>query len=227
MKKFIKNNLLGFILGAIIFSGIGAYAEYIISADKIEYAPNISVKDKIDDLYTKAIPTYSGSTTVLPGDNSTILETKNMNLNKNITIEAIPDSYKELASLTNELISSDLLYNKRAYNSNGQMIVGSNRADCEYSSYYCGSACSGSAGVTILNYVPTIYISNYKNVRSNAQFFDYKYSNSYYTITTSPSLSLSTSYKLNDFYDTSTGKLIAKNWGSDYNGQTIYYMACR
>ncbi len=50
--KNIKSYLLMFILGGICFSGIGAFAEYIVTADKIEYATNVSVKDKIDDLYS-------------------------------------------------------------------------------------------------------------------------------------------------------------------------------
>ena len=50
--KNIKSYLLSFILGGIIFSGITVFAEYVITADKIEYSANTSVKDKIDDLYS-------------------------------------------------------------------------------------------------------------------------------------------------------------------------------
>lgn len=51
MKKLIKNNIIGFILGAIIFSSITAFATIKIQADKVEYSEGVSVKDKIDDLY--------------------------------------------------------------------------------------------------------------------------------------------------------------------------------
>lgn len=47
MKKFV----LGLIVGSIVTSGI-VYAATKIQATDIEYAPNVSVKDKIDDLYT-------------------------------------------------------------------------------------------------------------------------------------------------------------------------------
>ena len=65
MKKFIKNNIIGFILGAVIFSTITVFA-YDLFANNIGYTPiddtwkkidgsSIdNVKDAIDDLYHKA-----------------------------------------------------------------------------------------------------------------------------------------------------------------------------
>ena len=62
MKRVIKNNLLGFILGAIIFGSIGVYASSYIAKD-ISFTPKDSawkksngedittVKDALDDLY--------------------------------------------------------------------------------------------------------------------------------------------------------------------------------
>ena len=50
--KNIKNYLLMFILGGIIFSGISVYATFKAQADEIEYKNGVSVKDKIDDLYS-------------------------------------------------------------------------------------------------------------------------------------------------------------------------------
>ena len=65
MKKIIKNNLFGFILGVIIFGSIGVAASQLFAND-IGYTPKDStwkksngeditnVKDAIDELYTKA-----------------------------------------------------------------------------------------------------------------------------------------------------------------------------
>lgn len=65
MKKFIKNNIVGFILGAVIFSCISV-AAYSIFANDIGYTPKDStwkksngeditnVKDAIDELYNRA-----------------------------------------------------------------------------------------------------------------------------------------------------------------------------
>ena len=50
----MKNNIkimIAFVLGAIIFGGIGVCATIKATADDIEYSEGVSVKDKIDDLY--------------------------------------------------------------------------------------------------------------------------------------------------------------------------------
>ena len=58
MKQFIKNNMIGFILGAIIFGGIGVYATQILAKD-IKFTPTVeswkvdNIEDAINDLYTK------------------------------------------------------------------------------------------------------------------------------------------------------------------------------
>ena len=51
MKKFIKNNLLGFILGAIVFGSIGVYATIRIQADEIGYKDG-TVEDALNVLYS-------------------------------------------------------------------------------------------------------------------------------------------------------------------------------
>lgn len=62
MRRIIKNNLLGFILGAIIFSGVTVLATQYLAKD-ISFSPKnstwkasdgsdiVNVKDAIDDLY--------------------------------------------------------------------------------------------------------------------------------------------------------------------------------
>lgn len=51
--KFIQSRLFYFLVGAFISESI-VFAATTISADKIEYAQNVSIKDKIDELYIKA-----------------------------------------------------------------------------------------------------------------------------------------------------------------------------
>ena len=51
--KVFKNPIFMFLLGAIIFTGIGAYATIKLQASEIEYSEGVSIKDKIDDLYSK------------------------------------------------------------------------------------------------------------------------------------------------------------------------------
>lgn len=51
MKRFIKNNLLGFILGAIVFGSIGVYATIRMQADQIVYGSG-TVADALTNLYS-------------------------------------------------------------------------------------------------------------------------------------------------------------------------------
>ena len=123
--KVFKNPIFMFILGVFISSGIMVFAEYVISADKIEYSTNISVKDKIDDLYTKVKPTYTGSTIVNPitGSNPLILQTAGKILNSDITINPIPNSFTDV-SLSTITSTDDIMSGKKAYKPDGTLITG-------------------------------------------------------------------------------------------------------
>ena len=122
--KNIKNYLLSFILGGIIFSGLTVFAEYVITADKIEYSANTSVKDKIDDLYTKVKPNYTGNTEVTPSSNTQTLYTNNKILNSNIIINAVPSQFVDISAstITN---SSDIAADKVAFKADGTKLIGS------------------------------------------------------------------------------------------------------
>jgi hypothetical protein len=113
-----------FILGGIIFSSV-TLAATKISADKIEYSANVTVKDKIDNLYTKVKPNYTGDTTVNPvtGNNPLVLATAGKVLNSDITINPIPSSFTDisLSTITN---TNDIVSGKKAYKADGTLITG-------------------------------------------------------------------------------------------------------
>ena len=76
MKKFIKDNLLGFILGAIIFSGITTYATIKIGADKITYINNDNQEQTVEEVLNNLSTTQATKVNSL----NTQLETlKNQN----------------------------------------------------------------------------------------------------------------------------------------------------
>ena len=61
--KLIKHNVLGFIVGAVIFGSLGVYAATVITASSVGYSDNASlgatnVQDAIDKLNTKADNQY-------------------------------------------------------------------------------------------------------------------------------------------------------------------------
>ena len=57
--KFVKQNIIGFIIGGIVFGSLGVYAAGVITSQEVTYEDNTSigatnVQDAIDKLNTKA-----------------------------------------------------------------------------------------------------------------------------------------------------------------------------
>ena len=124
--KFIKSRFFFFLLG-IIISGSIVFATTKIAADQIEYAPNVSVKDKIDDLYTKVKPIYTDNTIVTPTSLPQTLYTSGKNLISNILINPIPSDYIDIHDTT-ITSASDIADGKVAYTADGTKLIGSNAA---------------------------------------------------------------------------------------------------
>ena len=90
MKRIIKNNLLGFIVGAVIFGTVGVIAANY-DADKISFTTSKNsdvetVKDALDDLYNikdidvSGLQTFSNSAyTSTRSTNNTLVKKISMN----------------------------------------------------------------------------------------------------------------------------------------------------
>ena len=161
--KVFKNPIFMFILGVFVSSGFIVFAEYIVSADKIEYAPNVSVKDKIDDLYTKIKPAYTGNTTVTPSKSTQTLNTNNKLLNSNITINPIPSTYKNLTTVT-DVTPDNLLSNVKAYTNDGTLVTGNISVNCIKGSYNKPANTYISIN---LNFLPSMYLINFTVASGN------------------------------------------------------------
>ena len=85
----MKKQVISFILGAIIFSTITAIAVTSINASDVEYDSTHSVKEKIDDLYTKVKPAYTGNVNITPSSEIQTLSTRGKYLNDDITVGAV------------------------------------------------------------------------------------------------------------------------------------------
>ena len=130
MKKY----LVGFLIGTILSGGI-VLAATKIDADKVDYSEGVTVKDKIDDLYTKVKPNYTGSTTITPSTSTQTLSTNDKVLNSDITINPIPSSYKNLTTTTS-VNANNLLSGVKAYTSDGTLITGTaSITDCISGTY--------------------------------------------------------------------------------------------
>ena len=55
MKDVIKNNILGFVIGAFFFSSIIGVIASSIPSNSVTYESNVTVADAIDDLYEKSV----------------------------------------------------------------------------------------------------------------------------------------------------------------------------
>ena len=115
----MKKSIMGFILGSIIFSRITSVAAYSILAKGISYTPSNTnwevddMSDVLDALYTNINPKYTGVTEVTPSQSSQTLNTKDKALTKNITINPIPSTYKNLTSATTVSVS-DIVSDKKS-----------------------------------------------------------------------------------------------------------------
>ncbi len=120
----MKSNLkvvIAFIIGLII-SGATVYA---INASEITYN-DTTVASALDTLYQRSTYTeYSGLTTITPTATAQTLETNNKLLKSNITIDAIPSTYKNLSTASN-FAAGDLASGKTAYDSDGNLVIGTN-----------------------------------------------------------------------------------------------------
>lgn len=176
MKRFL-NPVFTFILGALIFGSIGVVSAYNLFASNIGYTPKDSswnvdnVNDALDDLATKIKPNYTDIYRVTPSFSEQTLSTKDKTLNDNITVEAIPSTYKNLTSNTTAS-ASDIKTGKTAYDNNGNLITGNYEGIGNYESYVIletGTYSSLSQGSdSTKNY--TITLKNTYKADQNARF---------------------------------------------------------
>ena len=114
MKKIIKNPLFTFIFGIVLCGTVVVIADNL-NASEIDYKET-NVESALDTLYQRSTYTeYSGSTEVTPSTTSQTLSTNDKLLKSNITINAIPNTFKELTQATtveaNKLLSGVTAYN--------------------------------------------------------------------------------------------------------------------
>ena len=223
--KILKNPLFTFILGVIITSGI-VYAATKIQATEIEYAPNITVKDKIDDLYTKVKPEYTGSTEITPTTSNQVLNTNNKILKSNITVNKIPSTYKNLTTATT-VTENDLLNGKTAYDNLGNLITGNISTDC-VSGTHVWTQSDTNNGFVVTNYVPKYFAvtATNNNIRYIWYYNQNVNSNAFYSINSSQDATLGTI----TFSSTSSFRInnsLTLKWSASWAGKTLYYMVCK
>ena len=221
-----------FMLGVII-SGTSVFAAMTISADQIEYAPNVSVKDKIDDLYTKVKPPYSGDTTFTPDKTGKTFSTNGKYLNSNIVVNPIPNKYVDISDTTvtnTSQISSGLI----AYKADGTKLTGTGNLNCINGSFTHQANTEVSYNFP---FTPTSFILTF-NQASNRVYYVFKDSKVSSNIVTAygdknglieqalprneSGKTVNSAYHLDGNHIYSQGE----NGYAYTNSYTIYYIAC-
>ena len=224
MRKILKSKIFLFILTAIIFTGIGVFAATTVSSHDITYK-NTTVEDAIDDLYSKAKPEYSGTTTITPTTAEQVLSTNNKILKNDITINPIPSSYKNISDTT-ITTAADISSGLVAYKADGTRIIGTGTNDCVSGTYTkpANSNVNLSFGFNATR--AQVYFNNPNGNGNMVVFYDSNLDESYVIMFTNntPSIGTSAAHTLN-----SNG--LTTNY--DTNGTTYkstinyYYMACK
>ena len=231
MKKIFKNPIFTFILGAVLFSGITGVVAYQYQASQVSFTPKDktwkvdNVKEAIDDLYTKAKPEYTGSTIVTPTTSSQTLSTKDKILTKNITINAIPDTYKNLTTTTT-VSASNLLSGVKAYTSDGTLVTGNVSTNC-VSGSHTWTQNDTNNGLVLMSEKPKYFaITVYGNGTHSLWFYDETISTTnFYSINLSNSSINSISFSSQTSF--SIDNNLKLKWSSGRIGQTLEYMACK
>jgi hypothetical protein len=129
----MKKNLLILLIGLIV----GITSTVIASnylASEITYN-DTTVENALNELYDLSnAAIYTGSTNITPTESEQILNTNGKRLSDNITIGAIPNTYKNLSTETTAT-STDILSGKTAYDSLGNLITGGISTDCVSGNY--------------------------------------------------------------------------------------------
>ena len=228
MNKFLNSKVFIFMLSSVIFTGVGVLANEMITADRVEYSEDVSVKDKMDDLYSKAKSAYTGSTTVTPSKSTQTLYTNNKRLNSDITINPIPSNYKDLSSSAYP-VESALLSGYKAYNSNGELITGKISTDCVSGSHVWTQSDSTN-GYKIGTFKPSYFAITgvQKNNVRWIWYYNYAISTTYFYSIKPDSGSIRT-VNFSDLTSFVLGtNYLQLKWSADsWAGQTLYYLVCK
>ena len=234
MKKiFKKSNILSFILGAIIFGGVGTVVAATILAKDVSYTPKDTswqvdnVKDAIEDLYSKAKPEYTGSTTVTPTTSSQTLFTKNKILTNNITIEPIPSTYKKLTTTTT-VSANTLLNGYKAYTSDGTLVTGSLSTNC-VSGEFVLTQDNVSNGLKITDFYPSYFaISSINAGKRRVWYYNKNIDSSGFFSISVPEKTLSgpSTFSSQNAITIENNKLNLR-LSTVFIGSSVEYMACK
>ncbi|MBE6160866.1 MAG: hypothetical protein E7158_01415 [Firmicutes bacterium] len=199
MKKIFKNSILTFVLGAILFSGITAYAAGRYYATQVDYEPsnpNFNVdnmSDALDQLYTTQNTTIS-------------------NLNNQVT------------TLTGQVSAKDATISDLQTQLNGISTT-----DCIRGTFTASSTCATSTGCLIEDkFNPTFLVMSQENVVNGQKcsiFFDKNVNSSnLFAACRNNDMGHDT---ISTFIRVNGNNVYLKNAWDNFQSGTVRYVACR
>ncbi len=158
----MKKNVLFMLFGMIIATVTIVIADNL-NASEIDYR-DTKVDQALDTLYQRTTATeYDGSIEVTPSTTQQTLSTTNKLLKSDITINAIPSTFKELTQNTT-VAANKLLSGVTAYDNNGNLITGSLSVSSSDGAAFVSSgwkkgASWNNSGFTDVHYIDTEYVT--------------------------------------------------------------------
>lgn len=137
--RIIKHNILGFIVGAVVFGSLGVYAATVIAASNVGYSDNASlgatnVQDAIDKLYAKADNQYFDLATAKANTTGKIFASKKgVCISRNNTVYCFKINNYDVEKNHIQQVFSD-----------GSCSVDSSNVYCSSSGFICIVASNGS-----------------------------------------------------------------------------------
>ena len=225
MKKTVLTLLIGLVIG---ITGTVIASNYL--ASEIAYN-DTTVEDALNELYDRSnASVYTGETSITPTEAEQTISSNGKRFTSDITIGAIPNTYKNLTSNTT-VESTKLLDGVTAYNKNGELVTGSISTNCvrinkTFASnevekdiqltsfspnyYYISGNLDGTAYEWVYN----------KNIDSNYMYM--------VTYTTSSGANLQAQKRsINDNHFIVSSNSFTINFTSGWSGKTVYFIICK
>jgi len=177
MKKILKNSILTFVLGAIIFSGITAYAAGRYYANQVEYEPsnpNFNVDnmaDALDELYDKT-KNYKNLSTPTDVESNYLLNGKKAYKSNGTLVTGSIPTYSGTTNITASSETQTLQTNGKYMNSDITINALSTGCGNGISSSYNKPA---NSQINInFGFVPKLFVVSYRNPLNNS-IYTYEY----------------------------------------------------
>ena len=177
-------------------------------------------------IVTGTINTYNGNTNITPTTSSQTIETSGKYVGNNITVGAIPSSYKNISDTT-ITTSSDILNGLVAYKADGTKITGTGTHNCVKGSFSCTTTngCTNSTGYPFLDFMPTTMsiITSNNNVINELSIYNTAFSTEKVYFSSPTTTGIST-YTFSQFFKYENNKL--KLYNNPATVDIIYFIAC-